>query len=108
MHSLKPAQISYNLFDSENWKRIGIFLVVELGIGVIVVLICTALIYIILYSGGYYGSVTDKQGYEIMGPLAGSLQSLTYAAIACFIVIVVGQMFALSVYERWRGCHLDK
>jgi ABC-type glycerol-3-phosphate transport system permease component len=99
---VSPVEISYDMTNSKTWWKLGKFIATQLGVGIIVVII----IYFILLLSAYIGA-----GFKTKGKLDeffGSLLGLMIGGIISFIVIIVGQMYTLSIYENWSGCYIKK
>jgi hypothetical protein len=74
------AEISGNLLSFETWERIGKFLAVNVGIGIIVAIV----MYLII---------------TMLMP-----KSVPLAVVAMIIAALMGHAFVLSAYENWRSC----
>lgn len=76
------AEASVNIFDVENWKRIGTFLVLNIGIGIAVTLLIML----------------------VMSMFGGT--SMFVSSLLSLGVVLMGMSLLLSEYEAWRGCSL--
>lgn len=78
----RNTEASINIFNLENWKRIGTFVVLNIGIGILV----TVIVMLVMY-------------------LAGGISKLL-SGILSLGVVLMGMALLLSEYESWRGCNI--
>ena len=76
------AEASINIFNLENWKRIGTFVVLNIGIGILV----TVVVILVMY-------------------LTSSVSRLLSGVLSLGVVLM-GMALLLSEYESWRGCRI--
>lgn len=98
------AEASINIFDSENWERMGKFIGVQLAVGIVVVIICYLAIYFLIAGGIAVGGLSSSD--NLRGMIGGAVGGMMLAFLFILVAVVCGQMFALGWYESWRGCEL--
>jgi Mg/Co/Ni transporter MgtE len=76
------AEISGNLFQLENWERIGKFIAVNVAVGIVVTVIIMLVVALL---------------FDV---------SIGLSVLAVIFVALTANAVALSAYERWRGCQL--
>lgn len=89
--SYKQSEVSFDLREGENWERVLKYGAIQLGVGVIVAVVCLGIVLLAALVMVKVDSTSSKW-MNLMLPV-------------CIAVVIMGQMVVLSGYEKWRGCH---
>lgn len=92
----------FSISNVRNWENLGKFLVVQIGIGLLVVGICAIIIFSSIWIE--MRMLTDGSSNSFLAGFGG----LAVGILLSSVIIVIGQMYALGLYENWIGCHLKK
>lgn len=103
MADLVPAQASYDITSGSNWMMLLKFWGVNILVSVAVVLIIIVVIRVFLGGGMALGAASSDD--SIKGVIGGAMGGMLVAIIPMILIVLTGQMYALSWFEEWDGCY---
>lgn len=94
---MEPAKISFDITSGDNWDRIYKFLGAQIIVGIIIIVMVFIIVYVYI-NIIFANEESTYNFYKYLGVLV----------ITFLTLLIPGQILAISLYEKWRGCHVKK
>lgn len=97
----KLAEPSFDITSGSNW----ITLLKFWGINILVSIVVTMLIIVILRVFISGGTAAGYSNDDFKGAIGGAVKGGVVSMMPIVLVILMGQMYTLSLFEKYDGCY---